>query len=113
MTDIWEAWWDSLEEREQEAVRASINLLREKGPSLTRPAADTLKGSAHSNMRELRTQCEGRPLRSLYAFDAERSAILLCGGDKTGDGRFYEKMVPLADRLFSEHLQSLQHRDRK
>jgi len=58
-------------------------------------------------MRELRTQSGGRPLRTLYAFDPRRSAILLIGGEKTGDDRWYEKFVPLADRLFDRHLQEI------
>jgi len=58
-------------------------------------------------MRELRTQHEGRPLRTLYAFDPRRSAILLLGGDKTGDDRWYAVNVPIADRLYDEHLVQL------
>ena len=53
-------------------------------------------------MRELRTQSAGRPLRTLYAFNPLRSAILLIGGEKTGDDRWYEKFVPIADRLFDD-----------
>jgi hypothetical protein len=55
-------------------------------------------------MRELRTQSGGKPLRTLYAFDPRRCAILLIGGEKTGDDRWYEKFVPAADRLFEKHL---------
>jgi len=51
----------------------------------------------------------GRPLRTFFAFDPRRYAILLIGGDKTGDGRFYEKMLPLADRLYDNHLKELQN----
>ena len=51
-------------------------------------------------MRELRVQSGGRPIRIFYAFDPRRSAILLIGGDKTGDGRFYERMIPIADKLY-------------
>lgn len=58
-------------------------------------------------MKELRTQSQGRPLRTFYAFDPRRCAILLIGGDKTGDNRFYEKMIPLADRLYDEYLKEL------
>ena len=58
-------------------------------------------------MRELRVQCRGRPLRVLYAFDPRRVAILLVGGDKTGNGRWYERMVPLADRIYDEYLAAL------
>ncbi|MFF6573288.1 type II toxin-antitoxin system RelE/ParE family toxin, partial [Pseudomonas aeruginosa] len=63
--------------------------------------------SAGSPMRELRTQHGGRPFRMLYAFDPRRSAILLIGGDKTGDDRWYELNVPIADRLYDEHLHQL------
>ena len=58
-------------------------------------------------MKELRTQHQGQPLRTLFAFDPRRTAILLIGGNKTGDARFYERMLPLADRLFAEHLRAL------
>jgi len=58
-------------------------------------------------MRELRIQHRGRPYRVLYAFDPRRTAVLLIGGDKTGDDRWYEANVPLADRLFDEHLADL------
>jgi hypothetical protein len=58
-------------------------------------------------MRELRTQRGGRPLRTLYAFDPRRMAILLIGGDKTGDKRWYDVNVPVADRLYDEHLEQL------
>jgi hypothetical protein len=71
------------------------------------PHADTVKGSRHAQMKELRTQCHGRPLRTFFAFDPRRAAILLLGGDKTGDTRFYERMIPLADRLYDEYLAEL------
>jgi hypothetical protein len=106
-TDEFGAWWDALDEDEQESVAASVELLRQVGPHLSRPHADTLFGSKHSNMKELRTQHRGRPLRTLFAFDPRRNAILLIGGDKTGDDRFYERMIPLADRLYDEHMESL------
>jgi hypothetical protein len=59
-------------------------------------------------MRELRIQHEGRPYRILYAFDPARTAFLLLGGDKTGDERWYDKMVPKADAIYADHLQSLE-----
>ena len=58
-------------------------------------------------MRELRTQHQGRPFRTLYAFDPRRSAILLIAGDKTRDGRWYDTYVPIADHLYDEHLEQL------
>jgi hypothetical protein len=106
-TDEFGGWWDSLTTDEQESLAASVELLRQLGPQLPRPHADTIRGSRHSHLKELRTQHLGRPLRTLFAFDPRRTAILLIGGDKTGDDRFYQQMVPLADRLYDEHLQQL------
>jgi len=106
-TDEFERWWDDLTEAEQDAIAASVLVLRQLGPKLPRPHADTVRGSKHANMKELRTQCQGRPLRTLFAFDPRRCAILLIGGNKTGDDRFYERMIPAADRLYDEHLRQL------
>ena len=58
-------------------------------------------------MRELRIQHRGRPYRVLYAFDPRRTALLLIGGDKTGNDRWYEEFVPLANRLYDEHIAML------
>jgi hypothetical protein len=65
------------------------------------------EGSKHGHMRELRVQSGGKPLRGFYAFDPRRSAILLIGGDKTGDDRFYKRMIPIADGLYDVHLAEL------
>jgi hypothetical protein len=108
-TDEFGDWWCSLGEDEQESVASSVELLRQLGPHLSRPHVDTVGGSRHSNMKELRTQHCGRPLRTMFAFDPRRCAILLIGGDKTGDSRFYERMIPLADRLYDEHLAALRN----
>lgn len=106
-TDEFEQWWQTLAKDQQEDLAMSVQLLRNLGPSLPRPHADTVKGSRHSNMKELRTQSQGHPLRTFFAFDPRRSAILLIGGDKTSDDRFYDKMIPLADRLYDEYLKEL------
>ncbi len=106
-TDEFGEWWESISAGEQVSLDASIRLLELLGPRLSRPHADTMKGSRHKNMKELRTQCEGRPLRSFFAFDPRRMAILLIGGDKTGDDQFYERMLPQADKLYDNHLQEL------
>jgi len=109
-SDEFELWWSALDESERESLLAGVNLLRQLGPLLRRPYADTLKGSRHSNMKELRTQHRGRPLRTLFAFDPRRCAILLIGGDKTGDDRFYDRMIPQADRIYDEHLDDLRRK---
>lgn len=106
-TDEFEAWWHDLAEACQEDVSAHVNLLMEKGPQLPFPFCSGINGSRHEHMRELRIQSDGKPIRVFYAFDPRRSAILLIGGDKTGDGRFYDKMVPIADRLYDIHLEEL------
>lgn len=106
-TDEFKEWWDTLTDDQQEDLVASVELLRNLGPALPRPHADVVKGSKYPNMKELRTQSQGKPLRTLLAFDPRRCVILLIGGDKTGDKRFYEKMVPIADKLYSEHLKQL------
>jgi hypothetical protein len=106
-TDEFSSWWESLNEAEQNSIAAVVIQLQQHGASLTRPQADTIRGSRYSNMRELRVQHQGRPYRVLYAFDPRRKAVLLIGGDKTGDDRWYEKMLPLAEEIYAEHLREI------
>ena len=70
--------------------------------------SSAINGSKHGHMRELRTQHDGRPYRTLYAFDPRRAAILLIAGDKTGQDRWYEENVPKADKLYDDHLATLE-----
>lgn len=106
-TDEFEAWWDSLTLEEQESVSASVSLLENFGTNLKFPHSSGINGSRHGHMRELRTQHQGRPFRTLYAFDPRRAAILLIAGDKTGDDRWYDTHVPIADQLYDQHLEQL------
>lgn len=106
-TDEFEEWWHSLSEKEQVSVDASVRLLELLGPSLKFPHSSGVRGSRHGHLRELRIQFGGRPLRSLYAFDPRRRAILLIGGDKTGNDRWYEEYVPIADDLYDEYIDEL------
>lgn len=76
---------------------------QEKGADLRRPHSDKLKGS-HFDLRELRVNAPVATIRILYAFDPIRQAVLLVGGDKRGDKRFYKRMIPLAERLLTEYL---------
>lgn len=103
-TDEFGFWWEGLREDEQESIRASVKLLGELGPGLRFPHSSGIKGSRHGQMCELRGQHGGRPYRLLFAFDPRRYAILLLGGDKTGNDRWYDENVPIADRLYDEHL---------
>lgn len=107
-TDEFEEWWNSLGENEQAAVDAYVKMLEEFGVALGFPYSSDIKGSKHSQMRELRAQHRGKPYRVLYAFDPRRMAILLIGGDKTGNNRWYQEFVPVADRLYEEHLKTLE-----
>jgi len=81
-TEEFGEWWETLNEAEQDAVTFSVGLLR--------------------------SQCKGQPLRTFYAFDPRRTAILLIGGGKTGDDRFYDIMVPLADRIYDNYLSEIE-----
>jgi len=103
-TEQVEEWVKHLDEDAKEAIFKNLLILREIGPSLGRPHVDSIKKSRHKNMKELRIQNRQRLFRILFAFDPDRKAILLAGGDKRGDKRFYEKMIPLADTLFDQHL---------
>ncbi|WP_136089647.1 type II toxin-antitoxin system RelE/ParE family toxin [Auritidibacter ignavus] len=104
-----EEWLASLDDGSREQVVAAIELLEDQGPQLGRPIVDSVAGSRHKNMKELRPGSSGRSeLRVLFAFDPERAAIMLIAGDKTGDWkRWYKKHIPLADDLFDEHLARL------
>ena len=106
-TDELGAWWDALTEGEQESIDATVRLLEELGPNLGFPHCSGINGSRHAHMRELRVQHAGRPYRILYAFDPRRAAIMLLGGDKTGDKRWYEVQVPIADKLYDSHIETL------
>ena len=107
-TGQFESWWNSLSEDEQVEINAKVGLLQEFGPTLPRPHADVISSSRHANMKELRGKVEERHLRVLYAFDPRRTGLLLLGGDKTGDPKWYEKSVPIADDLFDQHLERIE-----
>ena len=104
-TDQFEAWWDTLGAEDQQGIDAAVSVLEQRGPALGRPLVDTVEGSRHANMKELRVGT----IRILFAFDPRRAAILLVGGDKRERWQeFYEQMIPLADDLFDEHLRELE-----
>ena len=106
-TDEFEEWWNGLTETQREDTTAVVLLLMEHGPRLPFPYSSGINGSRHAHMRELRIQSRGRPLRVFYAFDPRRSAILLIGGNKTGDKRFYERLVPIADDLYDIYIEEI------
>ncbi len=106
-TDEFEAWWEVLTEDQQEALTERVLMLSEVGPSLGRPVVDSIENSKHHNMKELRVSKEGA-IRVLFCFDSLRQAVLLLGGDKTGQwGDWYKWAIPLADDLYDEYLSEL------
>ncbi|MEX2163184.1 MAG: type II toxin-antitoxin system RelE/ParE family toxin [Sulfuricaulis sp.] len=106
-TDEFGAWWEGLDEGTQIAIDAAVRLLETKGPQLPFPYSSDARGSRFGQMRELRIQYKGEPYRVLYAFDPRRTAVLLIGGNKGGNDRWYEEFVPRADKLYEDHLATL------
>lgn len=111
-TEQFEAWWDGLSIDQQVAISARIDVLAQRGPALLRPLVGAIKGSAFDpQMKELRVDEHGS-LRILFMFDPRRVAILLIGGDKSGRWQdFYNRMIPVADRLYREHLREIESED--
>lgn len=105
-TAEFEEWFLGLGSNDARAVVRGVGLLEAKGPALGFPYSSALSGS-HYALRELRVQSSGRPLRIVYAFDPERQAVLILGGDKTGDGRFYVWAIPKAEAIWERYLQEL------
>lgn len=111
-TGEFDKWFASLGDDEKVEVIAKVELLKVFGPQLRRPHADTLGGSRHANMKELRADTSTSVLRIAFAFDPARQAILLIGGDKGGvsQKRFYKMLIERADALFDAHLAGLRKR---
>lgn len=104
--EAFEPEFDGFPPEAQDAILARALLLEREGPLLGRPHADTLTGSKHANMKELRCNAAGGVWRVAFAFDPDRQAILLVGGDKSGgsEKRFYKQLIARADERFDRHL---------
>src|ERR1700704_2566048 len=111
----FDAELQALDEALQDELLAHAVLLRNYGPNLGRPLVDTLKGSKHANMKELRFSWEQQVWRVAFAFDPKRNAILLTGGDKGGadQKRFYKALIATADRRLDEHVAALKTAEKK
>lgn len=103
-TEAYAAWYLALAQREAAAVDRKVKMLQMAGVTLSFPHSSDIKGAKHS-FRELRINSP--PIRVFYAFDPERRAVLLIGGDKSGDQRFYERLIPQAEKLWEDHLMRL------
>lgn len=104
-----EDWLTELDQPSYQQVVAALELLAERGPLLGRPLVDTISGARHNNMKELRPGSAGRSeIRVLFAFDSQRVAVLLVGGDKAGRWKsWYAENIQIADDRFDQHLQAL------
>lgn len=109
IADEFEAEFDELDNSVRLELLAVSRLLQQFGPQLGRPRVDTLKGSRHANMKELRFSAVGGEWRVAFAFDTKRSAVLLVAGDKSGGGerRFYRSLIRKADKRLDAHLTRL------
>lgn len=106
----YEKWFSDLPQKHKVAIAIDLQVLKNVGPLLGRPHADQVKGSKFNNLKELRTKVSGRVYRSLFAFDPDRKAVILCGGDKKGKNqeKFYQKLIAQAEAIFEKHLKNTQ-----
>lgn len=110
VTYEFEDWYNALDETDADQVYRVVELLEAKGVYLGHPYSSQLKGTAH-HLRELRVQSKGAPIRILYAFDPNRDALLILGGHKGGDDRWYEENIPKAEKLWVRHLEEIDSSD--
>ncbi len=107
ITDEAAKWLEGLDGKDWEAMSVTLDVLETEGPSLGRPLVDSIKGSRHHNMKELRSV--GGNLRALFCFDPRRTAIVLLGGDKTDNWQgWYDENIPIADDLYDSYLRELE-----
>ena len=107
--------FEGLPEAVQDELLAHIAIPETFGPQLGRPRVDTVNGSRHKNMKELRFDADNGVWRFAFGFDPKRTAIVLCGGDKSGgsEQRFYRQLIAKADRRFDAHIAGLKTRETK
>lgn len=104
----FEEWLWQQDVEVQDAILTHVGYLKRRGPLLDRPYVDTLYDSKLPNLKELRVQHKGKPWRILFVFDPKRQAILLVGGCKKGDDRWYKKIIPIAEKRYKRHLTALE-----
>jgi len=111
-TDEFAEWYDGLEDRHRERVAACVDLLEQMGIALGFPYSSAIEGSDRA-LRELRVQSHGHALRVFYAFDPQRDAVVLIGGDKTGisNERFYREYIHQAEQILREYLAEIEEKD--
>ena len=113
ISEEYEEWFNDLPQKHKVAIATDLTVLKSIGPSLGRPYVDQIKGSKFKNLKELRTKVSGHVYRSLFAFDPERHAVILSGGDKKGkdQDKFYKKLILQAEAVFEKHLKNIQNKE--
>lgn len=108
ISEEFESWFNELPQKHKIAIATDLEVLRDLGPTLGRPYVDQIKGSKFNNLKELRTKVTGHVYRSLFAFDPERHAVILSGGDKKGKNqeKFYKRLIAQAEIVFEAHLKT-------
>lgn len=109
--DEFDNWLEAQEEDLQDEALAYLGLLEETGPLLARPYADTLKGSKLKNLKELRFSYNGASIRIFFIFDPKQQGVILLGGDKTGNKRFYDRNIPIAETLYAQYSEKQKKED--
>ncbi|MGK2875214.1 MAG: type II toxin-antitoxin system RelE/ParE family toxin [Nocardioides sp.] len=111
--ELVDDWLQGLDIDTYDQILAALRVLASEGPTLGRPLVDSIVGSRHSNMKELRPGSSGRSeVRILSAFDPKRRAIMLVAGDKQGRWkRWYVTNIPAADDLYDAHLAKVRQED--
>lgn len=106
-SDKYEEWFGTLAKKDQAAIATDLGVLEIMGPTLGRPHVDHVNDSQYANMKELRTKISGHVYRSFFAFDPDRKAVVLTGGDKKGKDqkKFYKRLIAEADTIFTSYLQ--------
>lgn len=112
ISEEYESWFNQLPQKHKIAIATDLEVLKDIGPTLGRPHADQIKGSKYNNLKELRTKVPGHVYRSLFAFDPERHAVILGGGDKKGKNqeKFYKRLIAQAEIVFETHLKTIQQK---
>jgi hypothetical protein len=112
VTDEFERWYTDLSLDEQIPIDRVVDLLAEKGVTLDFPYSSAIEGSRYA-LRELRIQVKGQPYRIFYIFDRKRQAVLLLGGNKQGQDRFYEEEIPRTERIWEQYLEEQRLEDER
>ena len=112
ISEGYEEWFKKLPQKHKLAISTDLAVLRNMGPMLGRPYVDQIKGSKYKKLKELRTQISGHVYRSLFAFDPNRQAVILSGGDKKGKKQeiFYNRLIAQAEIVFDNHLKNFRNK---